>query len=84
MQNTNKCFNGTIWERIPNNTSVSLPNCEFGIFDVLANFNIGMKAAVLFYEKLNFASDVYMLRGCKTHRLKRVSLSNQQLTQKIN
>lgn len=43
-----------------------------------------MKAAVLIYEKLNFASDVYMLRGCKTHRLKRVSLSNQQLTQKIN
>ena len=43
-----------------------------------------MKAAVLIYEKLNFASDVYMLRDCKTHRLKRVSLSNQQLTQKIN
>ena len=51
-QNENESFNGTIWERIPKNTFVTLPNLEFDLYDGVAHCNIRMKASVLIYEKL--------------------------------
>ena len=42
-QNGNESFNGLIWERIPKTTSVTLLNLDFGVYDAVANFNIGMK-----------------------------------------
>ena len=83
-QNENESFNGTIWERIPKNTFVTLPNLEFGVYDGVAHCNIRMKASVLIYEKLNFVSVVYMLKGFKKHDLKRVSLVNQRASRKTN
>ena len=77
-QNTHESFNGTIWERIPKNTFVTLPNLEFGVYDGVAHCNIKMKASVLIYEKINFVPVVYMLKGFKNHNLKRVNLVNQQ------
>ena len=62
-QNTNESFNGAIWEHILKNTFVALPNLEFGAYDGVAHCNIRMKASVLIYEKLNFLSVVYMLKG---------------------
>ena len=76
-QNANESFNGTIWERIPKNTFVTLPNLEFGVYDGVAHCNIRMKASVLIYEKPNFVSVVYMLKGFKKRHLKRVNLVNQ-------
>ena len=49
-QNTNESFNGMIWGRIPKDTFVSLPCLQFGVYDAVSNFNIGMKASVLTYE----------------------------------
>lgn len=46
-QNANESFNGTLWERIPKNTLVTLPNLQFGVYDAVARFNIGIKASVL-------------------------------------
>ena len=57
-QNANKSFNGTIWERIPKNTFVALPNLEFAAHDSVAHCNIRMKALVLTYGKLNFVPAV--------------------------
>ena len=36
------------------NTFVTLPNLEFGVCDGAAHCNVGMKASVLIYEKLNW------------------------------
>ena len=77
-QNANKSFHGTIWERIPKNTFVTLPNLEFGVYDGVAHCNIRMKASVLIYEKLNFVSVVYMLKGLKKRNVKRVNLVNER------
>ena len=63
-------------------TFVTLPNLEFGIYDAVANFNIGMKTSVLIYEKLNFVPGVHMLRGCNKYNIKRVNLANQRITPK--
>ena len=56
------------------NNFVTLPNLEFGVYNDVANFNIGMKALVLIYEKLNFPPSVHMLRGCNKYNIKRVNL----------
>ena len=45
-QNEKESFNGTIWECIPKNTFVALPNLEFGVYDGAAHCNIGIKASV--------------------------------------
>ena len=83
-QKANESFNGTIWERIPKNTFIILPNLEFGVYDGVAHCNIRMKASVLVYEKLNIVSVVYMLKGFKKRNLKRVNLLNQRASQKNN
>ena len=75
-QNANESFNSTIWERIPKNTFVTLPNSEFGVYDGVAQCNIRMKASVLIYEKLNFVSVVYMLKGFKKGNVRRINLVN--------
>ena len=67
-QNANESFDGTIWERIPRTTFVTLPNLEFGVYDAVANFNIGIKASVLIYEKINFVLGEHMLRGCNKYK----------------
>ena len=79
-QNANDIFNGTIWERIPKNTFVTLPNLKFelGVYDAVEHFNISMKASVLIYDKFNSAASVYMLKGCKKSNLKSVNLVNLQ------
>ena len=53
-QNANESFNGTICQRIPKNTFVTLPDLEFGVCGGVAQCNIRLKASVLIYEKLNF------------------------------
>ena len=41
-----------------------------------------MKASVLTYEKLGFASGIYTIKGCKKFNAKRVSLADSRLTPK--
>ena len=67
---------------IQKNTLVTLPNLEFGVYDGVAHCNIRMKASVLIYEKLNFVSVAYMLKGFKKRNLKRVNLVNQRASRK--
>ena len=81
-KNANKSFNGTIWEHIPKNTFVALPNLEFAAHDSVAHCNIRMKALVLIYDKLNFVPVVYMLKRFKKRNSKRVNLVNQRASQK--
>lgn len=74
-QNTNESFNGTIWERIPKTNYVSLTNLQFGVYDAVANFNIGMKGSVLIYEKLGMVPGAYTLKGCQRLNVKRIRLA---------
>ena len=47
------------------------------VYDAVANFNIGMKASVLIYEKLNFAPGVHILKGCNKYNIKKVDLDHK-------
>ena len=77
-QNANESFNGTIWGRIPKNTSNTLLDLEIGVYDAVAHFNTRIKVSVLIYEKHNFAPGVYILKDCKKHNLKTANLANQR------
>ena len=63
-QNHNECFNKTIWERLPKTKFVTLKQLEFGVYDALSNFNIGRKASILTYERMNMVPGKHMLQGC--------------------
>ena len=84
-QNQNEAFNGTIWERIPKTKFVSLLQLKFGVYDAVANFNIGKKASVLIYEKMNMLPGEHMLKGCRTaykRRLFHASYKNLSTSKK--
>ena len=63
-QNQNESFNAMIWERLPKTKYVSNTQLQLGVYDAVANFNIGRKASVLIYEKLNMIPGRHTLKGC--------------------
>ena len=71
-QNANESFNATIWERVSKSYYVSLTQLKFGVFDAVANFNIGRKASILIFEILNMVPGKYTLQGCETLNQKRL------------
>ena len=64
------------------NTFVTLPNLEFGVYDGVAHCNIRLEASVLIYGKLNFVPVIYMLKEFEKHNLKRVNVVNQRASRK--
>jgi hypothetical protein len=64
-QNANESFNGMIWDRIPKQTFVSLTQLEIGVYDAVANFNIGAKASIDILKQLDMEPGFHMIAGCK-------------------
>ena len=52
-----------IWSPIPKYTYVSFSQFQLGVYDAVANFNIGRKAIILIFEKLNIIPGKYCLQG---------------------
>ena len=74
-QNQNESFNSMIWDRIPKTRYVSLTQLELGVYEAVANFNIGKKASALIYEKMNLLPGTFTLQGCDTINRKRLFAS---------
>ena len=74
-QNQNESFNAMIWSRIPKSTYVLFSQLQLGVYDAVANFNIGRKASILIFEKLNMIPGKYCLEGCRKINEKRLSAS---------
>ena len=48
---------------------VSLAQLELGVYDAVTNFNIGKKASILIYKKMNLIAGKVTLQDCdKTNR----------------
>ena len=62
-QNQNETFNAMIWSRIPKSTCVSFSQLQLGVYDAVANFNIGRKASILIFKKINMIPGKYFLEG---------------------
>ena len=74
-QNQNKSFNLMIWDRIPKTRYVLVKQLELGVYDAVANFDIGKRASLLIYEKINLIPGTFTLRGCDTINRKRLFAS---------
>ena len=72
-QNQNESFNAMIWSRIPKSTYVSFSQLQLGVYDAVANFNIGRKASILTFEELKMILGKYCLEGCRKINEKRLS-----------
>jgi len=77
-QNQNESFNGTVWDLLPKSKYSGLTQLRFGVYDAVANFNIGQKASVLVYEKMGMVPGKYMLRNCFKTNKKRLYHSKYQ------
>ena len=51
-QNQNESFNAMIWKRVPKSTYVGMTQFQLGLYDAVANFNIGNSASIKVLEKL--------------------------------
>ena len=73
-----------IWDRVPKSRYVSFSQLELGVYDVVANFNIGRKASMLIFEKVNMIPGKY-LKGCQAINRKRLfalTYKNREITKK--
>ena len=50
-----------IWDHIPKTRYMSLTQLEPGMYDAIADSNIGKKASVLIYEKINLIPGKFTL-----------------------
>ena len=75
-QNQIESFNLMIWDQIPKTRYVSLPRLELGVlYDIVANFNVGKKASILIYGKMNLRPGKFTLQGCDKIKCKRLFAS---------
>ena len=64
IQNHNESFNNMVWECLPKSILVYLQQLSLGIYDTVSNFNIGAKAIINLYERLNMVPGFYTNDGC--------------------
>ena len=57
---------------IPKTSYVSFSQLQLGVFDTVANFNVGHKASILIYECMNIIIDKYTFLGC--HKINKARL----------
>ena len=74
-QNQNESFNAMIWDRVPKTRYVARLQLELGVYDAVANFNVGRKASVLIYEQLNIIPGRYTTLGLHIINKKRLYIS---------
>ena len=71
-QNQNESLNCMIWERIPKTKYVGFTQLEFGVYDAVANFNIGRKSTVDIYRRLGMVPGRYTKSLCNLQNRKRL------------
>lgn len=79
-QNPNESFNGTIWNRVPKANHVGLSTLCFGVYDAIAHFNYGEKAALDTMKLLNVNPGYYMTKSCSKVNKKRIRQSAYKMS----
>ena len=75
-QNQNECLNGMIWERVPKGTFVGSDVLQLGMYDAVANFNIGCRASIKTLDKLGISPGQYCQVECHQRDNLRVNKAN--------
>ena len=82
-QNANESFNGMIWDRVPKSTHVGLDILSVGVYDAVAHFNYGKKAAIDIIELLKIDPGVHMTNSCRTVNTRRKLSSIYRMSEKL-
>ena len=61
------------------NKVFSLTQLELGFYDAVSNLNIGRKASVLLFKKLNMIPGIYTLQGCSIMNKSAYILQNTKI-----
>ena len=64
-QNQNESLNGMIWERVPKDVFIGSETLQLGVYDAVAHFNIGSKAAVNILHQLGLEPGEFCLEEFK-------------------
>ena len=70
-QNVNESFNGMVWNRIPKANHVGRHTLRFGVYDSIAHFNNGAKAAFDILTKMNIEPGKHIIKGLNIQNLTR-------------
>lgn len=81
-QNANESLNGMIWNRVPKATYVGIVQLELAVYDAVATFNVGRKATLDIFDKLNITVGDFMLIGCSEQNKIRVRQAENKNTEK--
>lgn len=65
-----------IWERVPKGTFVGSDVLQLGMYDAVANFNIGCKASIKTLDKLGISPGQYCQVECHQRDNLRVNKAN--------
>lgn len=77
-QNQNESLNGMIWNKLPKSVFVGADVLEFGVYDAVAHFNIGSKAAINICNELGLVSGQFFEEGVKKADEKRVKKADHR------
>ena len=84
-QDQNEELNGMVWERVTKGLFVGSDIFQFGIYDEVANFNIGCQASVMILQKLGISPGYHCLTESQRTDSLRISKANykecEQLTE---
>ena len=75
-QNANESLNGMIWNRLPKTVFVGASVLSFGVYDAVAHFNIGTKAAENVLKELGMEPGRFFLAGMKKINKERIAKAN--------
>ena len=81
-QNQNESFNAMIWKRVPKSMYVGMTQFQLGLYDAVANFNIGNSASIKVLEKLGLDSGYHTVIGCKELNVQRIKNAGRKESEK--
>lgn len=64
-QNQNESLNGMVWERVPKGVFVGSEVLQLGVYDAVAHFNIGSRAAIKVFESLGIPPGEFCINECQ-------------------
>ena len=82
-QNQNESLNGMIWTRLPKSIFVGADVLKLGVYDAVAHFNIGSRAAVKISKEQGCIPGYFFEMGMRKANQKCVKKANHQATPEV-
>ncbi|XP_028414795.1 uncharacterized protein LOC114537882 [Dendronephthya gigantea] len=82
-QNQNESFNGMVWNRLPKQVFVGSDVLHLGVYDAVSHFNIGARASIKIFERMNISSGDHCLAQCSTADKQRIQSAERKSEEEV-